>query len=347
MSIAIALSGGADSLMSMLLLRESGVKVMAVHALFLPQKNQALIQSLIQICQQLDLPLHIIDLRQEFEQLVIAPFIAAYAQGLTPNPCATCNPVIKFGLLLDKVLALGAEAMATGHYARLQDSPDGPCLFRGQDPAKDQSYFLSRVPRQSFKHILFPLADWTKTQVHAALATQNLAACVQQESQEICFIPGNYRDFMSGRNTSLSGSGPIVLSDGTQVGQHQGLWNYTLGQRKGLGIAYSEPLYVLSKDMQNNHLVVGTKAQAVSTQCQTAPPNILIPQEQWPKQTVVQTIYRQQPVSALVQTHTKGMTIVFDQPRPLPAPGQIAAVYAKTGQVLAGAVLTSGENDAT
>lgn len=340
MSIAVALSGGTDSLMSLLLLRDSGAEVMAVHALFLPDEDQELTTALTTLCRVLDVTLHLVDLRTEFEELVIAPFVRAYQQGLTPNPCATCNPAMKFGLLLDTARALGATRLATGHYARLEQAPDGPLLFRGLDPAKDQSYFLSRVPRKRFEHVCFPLAGQTKDQVRANLARRNITPPARRESQEICFIPGDYRDFLRDRRIRLSPPGPITLTNGTVVGRHQGLWNHTLGQRKGLGVAYSEPLYVVGKDIQANRLIVGVKAEALATACQTASPNFLADPGQWPDTVLVQTIYRQRPEPAQVHLDEDTMTITFAQPRTLPAPGQIAAVYSPDGQVLAGAVIT-------
>jgi len=212
---AIALSGGADSLMSLLLLRETGAEVMAVHARFLGADDEALHERLHGLCAKLRVPFHLVDLRGEFEELVIAPFVRAYQSGLTPNPCATCNPAIKFGLLLDRVRELGADRLATGHYARLARTPHGAALYRGLDADKDQSYFLSRVPRERFEQVIFPLADWTKNAVRQALDERGLTPPAGRESQEVCFIPSDYRDFLRERNVRLGGPGPITLADGT------------------------------------------------------------------------------------------------------------------------------------
>ena len=197
-TIAIALSGGVDSLMSLMLLRESGADVMAVHALFLPEPQAFLIEGLRETCADLEVPFALVDLRAEFEELVVAPFVRAYQEGLTPNPCAACNPAIKFGLLMDRVRALGAGRLATGHYACLEERPWGPALFRGLDPAKDQSYFLSRVPRERFARVVFPLAGWTKDRVRQAMAGHGITPPAGRESQEVCFIPADYRDFLRG-----------------------------------------------------------------------------------------------------------------------------------------------------
>jgi tRNA-specific 2-thiouridylase len=339
MNIAVALSGGTDSLMSLLLVRETGAKVLAVHARFLPHDDHDVIRKLESLCASLNVEFRLVDLRREFEDLVVTPFVRAYQRGLTPNPCATCNPAIKFGLLMDRILELGADKLATGHYAQLRDTENGLALFRGLDPAKDQSYFLSRVPRERFTRVLFPLAEWTKANVRQALAKRSLIPPADGESQEICFIPTDYRDFLRARSIRLDGPGPITLTDGTTLGRHAGLWRHTLGQRKGLGIAYSEPLYVIAKDPPRNRLVVGVKSQALALGCRTTAPNLLYPPTSWPPVVLVQTIYRQRPAPARVSLTEQGMDIMFPEPRALPAPGQIAAVYAEDGQLLAGAVI--------
>ena len=343
---AIALSGGADSLMSLLLLRETGGRVFGVHARFMDTDDADQLERLRSLCEDLAVPFQLIDLRAEFETLVIGPFVRAYQSGLTPNPCATCNPAIKFGLLLDRVRELGATRLATGHYARLEESAYGPALFRGLDPAKDQSYFLSRVPQDRFAHVVFPLAAWTKVEVRQALAERGFTPPAGAESQEVCFIPTDYREFLLARKTRLSGPGPIALADGTVLGRHAGLWNHTLGQRKGLGIAYSEPLYVTGKDFQKNRLIVGTKAETLASGCRTAVPNLLCPPETWPAEVLAQTIYRQRPEPARVSVDGSGMTISFIRPQPLPSPGQVAAVYSAAGQVLAGAVIEEASHAA-
>ena len=337
--IAIALSGGADSLMSLMLLRETGAAVSAVHARFLPDVHDALEDGLRRLCASLDVPFAVVDLRREFDDLVVEPFVRAYQSGLTPNPCAACNPAIKFGLLLDRVRELGADRLATGHYARLEERPWGPALFRGLDPSKDQSYFLSMVPRDRFAAVVFPLAGWTKTEVRQALSGRGLIPPAGSESQEVCFIPADYRDFLRRRGARLSGPGPICLADGTVLGRHMGLWNHTLGQRKGLGIAWKEPLYVTGKDFGKNRLVVGPKAETLARGCLTGSPNLLCPAEHWPQEVLVQTIYRQRPEAAHVQVAGDALRVTFSEPRAIPTPGQVAAVYSPHGQVLAGAVI--------
>lgn len=314
---------------------------MGVHAHFLaPTAAELVVTAGIEArCAQWSIPFHVVDLHQEFETNVIAPFLEGYRRGLTPNPCALCNPSMKFGLLLERIQKLGAEMLATGHYSRLMQESDGPALYRGLDPAKDQSYFLSLVPRARFEKVVFPLAERTKKDVLAELARRGISAPAGEESQEICFIPDDYRNFLKERKARLSGPGPIALADGTVLGKHQGLWNHTLGQRKGLGVAYSEPLYVIAKDRNRNRLIVGTKDQTFAATCRTRTPNMLLAADQWPETVLVQTIYRQKPVPAQVTVTDQGMFIRFASPHALPSPGQIAAVCTAEGRILAGGII--------
>ena len=256
MRLAVAVSGGGDSLASLLRLREAGHEVLALHGRFLPDahnpKSEQAEAGLAESCAGLGVALHVLDLREPFERLVAGPFAAEYLAGRTPNPCARCNVAMKFGLLLDAALELGAQALATGHYARAGAHPvHGWALSRGADPSKDQSYFLSLVPRKRLERALFPLADERKTDVRADLAGRGLSPPLPEESQEICFVPGDdYRAFLAARVhgglSGLPGPGPAVLPDGTPVGRHQGLWRATIGQRRGLGLSWREPLYAMT-----------------------------------------------------------------------------------------------------
>ena len=342
MRTAVALSGGADSLLTLHLLMEKGVALTGVHAFFLPptDKDRALAARIETGCRELGIPFFALDLSEEFEGKVIQPFIRAYTRGRTPNPCAICNPRIKFGLLRDRVRALGADRLATGHYARIKSSGRGPALYRGVDPVKDQSYFLSLVPVDRFTDVTFPLGDWCKSDVLAELKKRGLGVPAGDESQEVCFIPEDYRTFLAERGVPLSGPGPVQTVAGESLGKHQGLWRYTLGQRRGLGIPYAEPLYVIAKEYDTNTLVVDTREKLAVPGCLAGKINFMVPQELWPEQILVQTIYRQPPKPVTVTVHRDTMTIRFAEPRTRPTPGQVAAVYSDEGQVLAGGVIT-------
>jgi tRNA-specific 2-thiouridylase len=344
--LAVAVSGGGDSLSCLARLREAGHEVIALHGQFLPDARDAkglqAASGLAEACTRLNVPLHVLDLREPFERLVAGPFAAEYLSGRTPNPCARCNAAMKFGLLLDEALRLGAEALATGHYARAGEHPVyGWALSRGGDPGKDQSYFLSLVPRERLQRAVFPLAAERKTAVLADLAAQGLRPPLPEESQEICFVPGDdYRTFLAARTSVLPGPGPAVLPDGTVVGAHQGLWRATIGQRRGLGLAWREPLYVLDKDVARNTLVVGPRAALLAEGFQAVEANILVDPALWPEVVLAQTRYREQAKPARAELSGRELRVRFLEPQPRPAPGQVAALYAADGAVLAGAVIS-------
>jgi tRNA-specific 2-thiouridylase len=352
MTIAVAVSGGTDSTFALALLREAGERVMAVHGHFLPPDpaRRAGVRALAAICRALDVPFHEVDLTDAFRRLVVEPFVRDHAAGLTPNPCARCNPALKFGLLLDAARERGADALATGHYARLEGRGEAVRLLRGADPGKDQSYFLALVPRERLARAVLPLGAWTKERVRAGLAARGLAPAQAAESQDICFIPGDDHcaflpEAAARAGVALPGPGPIVLPNGPdgpgglRVGSHQGLWRYTLGQRRGIGVAHGEPLYVIGKDMAANTLLVGPRPLLEARGCTTRGANLLVPPEAWPQALTAQTRYRQRAKPVAVEHRTDGMTLTFLEPQSLPAPGQVAAVYGPDGAVLAGGVI--------
>lgn len=340
--IAIAVSGGADSLYATALLTEAGRDVLAVHAHFLPPGDTARAddEALRAAIEALGARFAVVDLSHEFNELVIKPFEQAYADGLTPNPCAACNPAMKFGLLRKAARELGTEGYATGHYAVVKQKAAGPKLLRGTDPAKDQSYFLSLVPVADLDAVELPLGKLTKKAVKAELAGRGMTPPIPTESQEICFVPGDdYCAFLTGRGTALGGPGPIRLTDGTQVGKHRGLWRHTLGQRRGLGVAWREPLYVIGKDAVANALIVGPRPETMTHGCAVRDVNVLVDPAQWPDRPLAQTRYRQSafPVNATLDGDR--LRLKFLEPRTIPAPGQVAALYAQDGTVLAGGII--------
>jgi len=320
--------------------RADGDEVLALHGLFLPHTDDAAVLGLTEACARLGVPLHLIDLRAEFEALVAAPFAAEYLAGRTPNPCARCNAHLKFGLLLDRALDLGAEALASGHFAASGPHPVyGWALSRGADPAKDQSYFLSLVPGERLRRALFPLALRLKAEARAELDRRGYAPPLPEESQEICFVPGDdYRAFLAARNANLPEGGSAVLPDGAVVGRHQGLWRSTIGQRRGLGIAFREPLYVLDKDIARNLLVVAPRAALLVDAFAADEVNSLVDPQLWPEEVLVQTRYREAAKPARVEFSGGSLAVRFLEPQLRPAPGQVAALYDLGGVVLAGAV---------
>lgn len=349
-TVAVALSGGADSLYSLIALRERKCDVFGLHGIFLTPGNEeeaeaaaAMRERLAEACDRLGAPLHVADLRAEFTRLVVRSFVEEYARGLTPNPCARCNASIKFGLLQDAALRLGAARMATGHYAALSFGGGGgnareaplPALLQGEDATKDQSYFLGLVPLERLSLALFPLAVARKADVLESLGRRGIAPPQPGESQEVCFIPGDeYRDFVPRMaklfGIPLPGPGPMLLADGggdIRVGSHQGLWRYTEGQRRGLGVGWKEPLYVIGKE-QGRVLRLGPRDALRAAGCECDTVNYLLPFDCWPESVLVKTRYREQPKSATAeQLPGGGLRIRFARADSAVAAGQIAAVY--------------------
>ncbi len=296
MKIAVAMSGGVDSLRAAMLLREQGHEVFAIHMRLLPPpaagtRALGLLAEreglLGELCSKCGIDLGFVDFHEEFESLVISPFIDSYRRGLTPNPCISCNPKIKFGFLLDHALKQGAERLATGHYARI--SPPGPAvldagcstpdarssidaenrvlstslgrfrLYRAQDASRDQSYFLMGLGQEQLARAVFPLGTHTKRETVAWAKSLGLSTLTTEDSQEICFIlSGKYADFVNDQTgTAQPREGPVLDLDGNLVGSHRGIHYYTVGQRRGLGIASTEPYYVIRLEPEINAVRVG------------------------------------------------------------------------------------------
>lgn len=345
MSTAVAVSGGRDSLLALALLRQTGQTPLAIHAFLAGKTPDNILAALRENCRILGVELRIADLRDQFDKLVITPYVRAYLDGLTPNPCAWCNAKVKFGLLLDFARTYGARTIATGHYAGLKLGKEGPRLWRGADQLKDQSYFLALLTSAQLRHAAFPLATRHKKDVLPQLEEMGLGfPALPEESQEVCFIPGDYREFITARAKPVMTPGPVVLLDGTRIGTHHGLWKYTIGQRRGLNIAWSEPLYVLSKNRRDNRLVVAPRRDLHGGVSFLEQVNLLVPVQDWPDEVYVQTRYRQQPnpLGPTAQVWSQWPYVQLPLSSDPPAPGQLAVIYSGQGQVLAGAVI--GEN---
>jgi tRNA-specific 2-thiouridylase len=340
MKIAVAVSGGADSLYALSALKAAGHELLALHGHFVSPRQDPL-PGLREQCARLAVPLHVADLEEAFGQVVIKPFVAAYAEGQTPNPCVHCNSAIKFGLLLDAAAELGAQRLATGHYAGFAEHPVyGPALRCAADSGRDQSYFLALVPKERLARALFPLSDTMHNAIRDELAGQGLEAPLPGESREICFVPDDdYRAFLARYAGQLPGPGPMCLRNGRVVGRHKGLWRYTEGQRRGLGLAWSEALYVLEKDCVRNNLVVGSAVELRVHACRTARPNLFVPVAQWPERVFVRIRYRQTAQAADVMPTDDEMELRFHEQQTVCSPGQLACVYDGDGWVLSAGII--------
>lgn len=255
----IAMSGGVDSSVAACLAMEQGLDCVG-GTMLLWHKDPSVAADAEAVARKLQIPFFCFDASDLFRQQVVEPFIRSYEAGLTPNPCILCNRHLKFSWLLDRALEQGCDYVVTGHYARiLQDSATGRALLcAAPDPAKDQSYFLAGLTQQQLSHTLFPLGELTKEQVRAIALERDLITARKKDSQDICFIPdGDYKAFMERYTGKCYACGDFLDLNGKVVGKHHGAVGYTLGQRKGLGLAMGAPVYVCNKDMDSNTVTVG------------------------------------------------------------------------------------------
>jgi tRNA-specific 2-thiouridylase len=335
--VAVALSGGVDSALAAPLLKARGFQVQAIH-LRLTETCPPW-EHLTALAARLRIPITEVDLRADFAREVLDYFLAEYSRGRTPNPCVKCNAAIKFGVLWDRLSAQGFDYLATGHYARLQPAADGALgLFRGRDRAKDQSYFLSRLPRALLPHLLFPLGEMTKKEVRARyqqLALPAIPNC--RESQELCFIPeGRYQDYLRARRGQCGPPGDLVDRQGRLLGRHRGLECYTVGQRQGLGLPSREPYYVLEIQPVTNRVVIGRREELSSSGLRAGQMNWLMEPPARELEALAVIRYRHPGVPArITPVGPSKVKVIFAAPQAAVTPGQ-AVVFYQDDRVLGG-----------
>jgi tRNA-uridine 2-sulfurtransferase len=349
--VAVALSGGVDSSMAACLLQEAGYEVIGITMSLCteekstPDKRRhacpsaSNIRDAEHICRTLSIPFHLIDLEHEFKHHVIDYFCREYARGRTPNPCIACNRHIKFGCLLDHALSLGAGYLATGHYARVKHYNDTYHLLQGLDRAKDQSYMLYTLGQDNLGRVLFPLGDYTKSQVRELARQKGLPTAGKPSSQDICFIASDYGTFLSQYVAATPGE--IVDSHGEVLGRHRGTAFFTVGQRHGLGLATAETLYVTKIDPDKSQLVVGSREDLYRSRLTAAEVNWISgnpPSE--PLMVTVKIRYQSPDVSATLYPAPGLAEVNFQHPQPAITPGQ-AAVFYKDDEVLGGGIIES------
>jgi tRNA-uridine 2-sulfurtransferase len=325
----VAMSGGVDSSVAAALLKEAGHEVTGVTMRVTDDRRAE--TDAAEAAERLGIPHQVIDLREVFAERIIDYFCGEYGRGRTPNPCVFCNRDIKFGAMREEAAKTGAEYFATGHYARIaQDNRGGYILKKGRDKNKDQSYFLCRLTQEQLSRTLFPVGEMTKDEVRKKATEMGLPAASRPESQEICFIPDNDHAAFVVRYTAETGRpGPIIDEDGRTLGRHRGIAQYTVGQRRGLGIATAEPLYVTDIEPASNTVVVGRKERIYDMGLIADNLNwIGIGPPEYPISAKAKIRYRHEEAEARVEPMGDGRIYVkFSLPQAAITPGQSVVFY--------------------
>lgn len=339
--IAVAMSGGVDSAVA--LLRAAPNAIGVTLRLWLdpagPDAERACcspdaVIAARETCHRLGLPHVTLDLREAFRAAVVQPFVEGYAGGSTPNPCMRCNGAFRFDRLVAFAERAGADVLWTGHYARVVERDGMRLIARGADPAKDQSYMLATVDPALLERVAFPLGDQVKRRTRDEAAAAGLAVAERAESQEACFLAGaDYRTFLE-RQGIADAPGPIVDEEGIEIGRHDGIWRYTPGQRRGIGIAAPEPVYALRTERASNTLVVGPRSALGVSRVQVQG-RLYLPVER----ADAKLRYRSEAVPADVEPTPDGFALSLERPAWAVAPGQVAVLYDHDAIVGAGVIV--------
>ncbi len=334
--IVVAMSGGVDSSVAAALLVEQGYDVIGISLRLADPKVSGDAATggccsvddfadARRVAAMLGFPHYVLNMSREFHESVVAPFAEEYLAGRTPLPCARCNEVVKFDLLVKRALALGAGQVATGHYARVVDG----ALYRGVDDRKDQSYFLFGIPPESLSRVVFPVGHLTKDEVRAIAKAKGLPVHEKPESQELCFVPtGDYAGWIERfAPDRVPGGGEIVDASGKLLGEHAGAHRFTVGQRKGLKLAHEHPLYVLQVDARDNRIVVGAEEELLRDRLRAERVNWLGPRPGDGAQVDVKVRHQNEPTRARIVHVDGAVEVRFDTPKKAISPGQAAVFY--------------------
>jgi tRNA-specific 2-thiouridylase len=343
MRVIAAMSGGVDSSVAAALLKEQGYDVIGVTLNVWPENTTNVVRADVccslssvndarRVAARIGIPHYTLNFRDLFRRTVIADFQREYLRGRTPNPCVRCNQFIKFTALGSRARELGAEAVATGHYVRREfDERRGRwVLRRAVDSAKDQSYVLYVLTQEELAHSLFPLGGYTKAEVRRMAAERGLITANKPESQEICFVTnGTYADYLEQELRLQAQPGPIIDLEGNVLGEHRGIWRYTIGQRKGLGISAGRPLYVIAIDPDSNTITVGSEDELYQRELLAEEPNfIALAELTEPVRVLAKVRYRMTEAPATVFPCDDGrVRVVFDEPQRAITPGQAVVFY--------------------
>jgi tRNA-uridine 2-sulfurtransferase len=344
--VVVGLSGGVDSSTAAALLQNQGYEVIGLTLWLMKGKGQCCSEGMVdaaKLCEQLGVPHHVVDIREVFQTYIVDYLVTGYSAGITPLPCSQCNKSVKFGPMLHYSREnLDCDKIATGHYARISFNADTGRyeLIRALDRNKDQTYFLYDLAQDILASVVFPLGELQKSDTRRIAAEQELETADKPESQDLCLVEsnGSMRAFLD--KYLAPKEGEIVDVEGKVLGKHDGIHHYTIGQRKGLGIAAAEPLYVISIDAANNRVVVGDRTKATKSECTVNRVNwVSIAEPSSPIRAEVQVRYRTKPVPVtVVPWENSRVQIVFDEPQFSITPGQ-AAVWYDGEKVLGGGII--------
>lgn len=347
--VVVAMSGGVDSSVAAYLLKEQGYEVIGVTMQVWPQPENNVraccsldaVNDARRVAWKLNIPHYVMNFRDEFEEKVIQYFCREYLAGRTPNPCIACNRYIKFESLLQKSLAMGADYIATGHYARIvkSDTDNQLMLLTGVDASKDQSYALYQMNQFQLAHILFPLGEYTKKETRELARQAGLPVAEKAESQEICFIDTSYADFIQKHMEVSPQAGVFRLSNGQSLGLHRGIHNYTVGQRKGLGLNLGYPVYVTGIDVDSQTVWIGENSELFKSALWAREVHYIGEPLGEPKSIKAKIRYQAPRVRAIATPHPDNrIKIDFDTPQRAITPGQ-AVVFYSGDQVLGGGII--------
>lgn len=335
MKIGVLVSGGVDSAAAALLLQQAGHQVVAITMI---NWHSNIVAQAAQVAGSLGIEHHVIDVRQQFASSIIENFCSTYQTGATPNPCVMCNELLKFGHLLEYAQALGCDKIATGHYARVERKQNGKwALKKGLDLGKDQSYFLYRLTQPQLSAVVFPLGDLSKDRAREIVRMRDLHGAHSEESQEICFISGDYREFLLNRVAYRAGD--FVDKTGRVLGRHRGIPFYTIGQRRGLGLNTGMPMYVLDIDETTNRVVVGPESDLytsalMAVSVSNTSPGLLLDG----LHVRAKIRYRAPEAEAKLTVRSTGLQVSFAEPQRAVTRGQ-SVVFYSDDEVLGGGII--------
>ncbi len=339
MKIAMAMSGGVDSNVATKLLLDQGHDLIGVTARIYGEEKGNPVERARKTAEHFGIEHRVIDLSQEFEAEIMTQFCSEYLSGKTPSPCIRCNKKIKFGSLLQQSMDLGCDMLATGHYATVNKSHGRFHISRGADTKKDQSYFLFSLDQNQLSRVIFPLGEYSKEEIRRIAIDNNLPWASAEESQEICFIPDNdYKRFIEENMTGASPlEGDIIFTDGRVLKHHRGIYRYTVGQRRGLDISWTEPLYVVDIDPIENKITVGTREHLNKRGLIAG--NISFQKAESLNNRRVYTKIRSthSPKASIIEEGANStVKVLFDEPITQVSPGQAAVFYDEEGDILGG-----------